>query len=930
MTDPSSKQAEKMRHLYLVDGSGFIFRAFHALPPLTRSDGTPINAVFGFTQMLIKILEKADVDYFGVVFDSARRNFRHDIYPSYKANRPEPPAELIPQFPLMRDVCAAFDVPVVEMEGYEADDLIASYAKAALKQDVKVTIVSSDKDLMQLINDYVDMFDPLKERIIRKEQVIEKFGVPPEKVIDVQALAGDSSDNVPGIPGIGVKTAAELINIYGSVENLLRSAHEISQPKRRQSILEHQNEALISKKLVSLVDEIPLKNSLEFFQKNPLNPNKILGFLKEQGFRTLISRLEKQGLFSGQVPLETPSLTPFEKPAPSSIKYELVQTIDALKKWITLAQDHGIIAIDTETTSLNPLEAKLVGISLAVSPSKACYIPLGHSDSQDQLSLGDFSPSKKMQQIDLNEALMLLKPVFNDPSILKVGHNLKYDMLVLSNYGITVAPIDDTMVLSYVLDGTRNGHGLDELAGLHLAHKTITFKEVAGSGKNQITFDKVDLERACQYAAEDADVTYQLFQQFIPRLVPEKCIEVYETIDRPLVSILKKMEETGIKIDISYLKDLSHDFSKKLENLESQIYETAGHSFNIGSPKQLGEVLFEKMKLPWEKKSKLGAYVTDAETLEDLAVQGFDLPQKILDWRQLAKLKSTYSDALVKQINPKTQRVHTSYSMTTTSTGRLASSNPNLQNIPIRTEEGRKIRGAFIAQEGCKLISLDYSQIELRLLAYVANIESLQEAFKRGYDIHAMTASEVFNVPFDQVDASLRRQAKAINFGIIYGISGYGLSRQLKIPQKQAAEYIKIYHQRYPGIKQYMEHTKEAARNQGYVETLFKRRCYISGINDRNPARRSFAERQAINAPLQGSAADIIKRAMIKMPYVFEESGLSSKMLLQVHDELIFESPFNEVEKAAQIIKNVMESSAVDNIPMVVDVKIGTNWAEAH
>lgn len=921
MTEKQNRQ----KHLYLIDGSGFIFRAYHALPPLTRMDGTPVNAVYGFTSMLLKILDKTDVDYFCVVFDSARRNFRHDIYSQYKANRPEPPEDLIPQFPLIREVCNAFNVAMIEQEGYEADDLIAAYVDEAQRNDTQVTIVSSDKDLMQLVRGGVEMLDPIKDRIIGRQQVIEKFGVPPEKVIEVQALAGDSVDNIPGIPGIGLKTAAELINAYGTVEELLARSSEIKQPKRRQSLIDHAEDARISKRLVALDNTAPLVKHFNELNRQDIDPDKALHFLKEQGFKTLISRLERQ--WQGTENQRSNNVNDQPKK-----EYELIVTPDHLKKWIKAIYNVGRVAVDTETTGLDPMQADLVGISLGLPDGKACYIPIAHKKAQQQLTLGDFasSESEALKQIPLNQIVDLLSPLMADPSVLKIGHNIKYDLLILARYGFNLDTIDDTMVMSYVLDGTKNGHGMDELAKLHLDYKTITFEEVAGTGKNQITFDYVDLKRALEYAAEDADITFRLHTLFKKRLVTESAASVYENIDRPLISVLKDMEQTGVKIDVNYLDQLGKEFQKRLLELEKEIHGLAGEDFNIGSPKQLGEVLYDKLKLPGAKKSKLGAYVTDADTLETLAGQGIVLAERVLDWRQLAKLKSTYTDALVRQINPKTLRLHTSYAMTITSTGRLSSSNPNLQNIPIRTEEGRKIRRAFIPEAGFSLMSLDYSQIELRLLACMADIESLKEAFRKGYDIHALTASEVFNVPFESVSPELRRQAKAINFGIIYGMSAFGLSQQLKISREEAGQYIKAYHLKYPGITQYMEATKENARRQGFVETMFGRKCYINSILDKNTARKNFAERQAINAPLQGSAADIIKIAMCHIKPVLTKENLKARMLLQVHDELIFEVPETQVELTAKIVKETMETAVRIDVPMIADIGIGHNWADAH
>ncbi len=921
------------RHLFLIDGSGFIFRAFYArnMRPLTRSDGTPVTAVYVYCNMLNKLRDETDADAIAVIFDAARETFRNEIYPAYKANRTEPPEELIPQFPLIREATKAFNVPSVEMRGFEADDLIATYARLARDKGMEVTIVSGDKDLMQLIRDGVAMLDPITMQPIGVEKVRERFGVGPEKVVEVQALAGDSTDNVPGVPGIGVKTAAELINEYGDLDTVLARAKEIKQPKRREALIEHADKARLSLALVRLRDDVPIEVPLEAFAKKPIEPEPLLAFLREQEFKSILARMEAKFAGAGKSPAAAPAKTaPAEAPA-----YALVQSVAALKDWIERAHKVGTVAVDTETTSLDAMRAELVGVSLSVTPFEACYIPLGHKPPQQSLDLGAAaSPKPEVAQIPLRDALGLLKPLLEDQSVLKIGHNIKYDMLVLSRYGINVAPTDDSMVLSYVLEGTHHGHGMDELAEIYLGHKTITFAEVAGTGKAQITFDYVPLDRARDYAAEDADVTLRFHRLLKPRLVAEHMVTVYETLERPLIPILVAMEREGIMIDREELKSLSRDFARRLETLEIEIHKLAGREFLIGSPKQLGEVLFDEMGLGGGKKGKTGAYGTGADVLEQLAVQGHDLPARVLDWRQLQKLKSTYTDALQEQINPETGRVHTSYAMAATSTGRLASSDPNLQNIPVRTEEGRKIRRAFVAAKGHKFVSVDYSQIEMRLVAHVANVEPLKQAFREGADIHAITASQVFGVPVKGMDPAVRRRAKAINFGIIYGISPFGLANQLGIPQGEAAKYIEAYFKRYPGIRDYMERTKKFCRAHGYVDTLFGRRCFIREIADKNPARRNFAERAAINAPLQGAAADIIKRAMIRVPDALAAHKLSARMLLQVHDELLFEVKDSEVEKTAQVVREVMEKAplpAVElSVPLVADVGIGPNWADAH
>ena len=910
-------------HLYLIDGSGFIFRAFHALPPMVREDGTPVNAVYGFINMLMKLLEDTDVDHLAVVFDSARRNYRHEIYPDYKAHRPDVPEELIPQFSLIRQACQAFSVPALELEGFEADDLIASYAQHAVKQGAQVTLISSDKDLMQLVTDTVQMRDPLKNKDISFPQVIEKFGVPPHQVVDVQALAGDRSDNVPGVPGIGIKTAAQLIQEFGTLENLLGNLGKISQPKRREALELNKENARISYQLVSLRRDVPLPLPLEALTRKPPERQELIAFLTEQNFRSIVGRIGRLKTLDGFSAAPSP-----QKNLASS--YELIQTRAALEKWLEEARFKGIVAFDTETTSLEALKAQLVGFSLCTQEGKACYVPLAHKERVShtlfEVSLETNSPP--LQQIPFQEALDLLKPVLEDPSILKVGHNIKYDGLVLVKYGLKIAPFEDTMVMSYTLDGTRHSHSMDALSGLHLDYKTMTYEEVTGSGRSQISFEETTLDKACAYAAEDAEVTLKLYHFFKPRLVKESATTLYECLDRALIPVLLDMEARGIKVDAQTLRGLSHDFAKRLALLEEEIYLHAGRPFNIGSPKQLGEVLFHELGFETGKKGKSGAFSTRVDILEDLALQGHPLPEKILRWRQLSKLKNTYTDALIHQIHPKTGRVHTTFSSTVTSTGRLASSHPNLQNIPIRTEEGRKIRGAFVAEAGYKLLSLDYSQIELRLLAHMAHIPSLLEAFRAGHDIHAATAAEVFGVPLERVEAEHRRRAKTINFGIIYGISPFGLARQLKTSQGEAAHFMKVYNERYPGIQAFMEQQKEKARKQGFVETLFGRKCYISGIHDKNPAVRSGAERQAINAPLQGTAADIIKKAMVAIHQCLEEKKLDSRMLLQVHDELILECPDREVEEVKALASHDMSSAVRLSIPLTVDSGIGQNWDE--
>jgi len=924
------------KHVYLVDGSGFIFRAFHALPPLTRPDGTPVNAVYGFVAMLMKLLAETDADHIAVLFDAKRENFRNEIYPEYKAHRPPPPEELIPQFALIREAVEAFNLPAIEMEGYEADDLIATYAKQAVAAGADVTIVSSDKDLMQLVSDKVTMLDAMKNREIGPDGVVEKFGLGPDKVVDIQALSGDSTDNVPGVPGIGVKTAAQLIEEYGDLDTLLDRAEEIKQPKRRQNLIDNAELARVSRELVRLKQDVPVKVPLESFAKKTPDHDTLIAFLKEQDFKSVIARIEAAHLADGGEPSAGSAAA---APPPGKSDYELVQDETALAAWIAAATEAGAVAVDTETTSLDAMRAELVGVSLCIEPGRACYIPLGHKGGAGQGALdlgdgGDNGAGEAPEQVPLKKALALLKPMLEDPGTLKIGQNIKYDALVLSRHGIAVAPVDDTMLLSYVLDGGRNGHGMDELAELHLGHTTIKYKDVAGTGKAQVTFDYVPLDKALDYAAEDADVTLRLHRVFKPRLLAERMVTVYETIERPLIPVLAAMERAGVRVDPEALRALSRDFTQRMAGLEDEIRELAGEDFNIASPKQLGEILFDKMGLAGGKKGKTGAYATGADVLEDLAAQGHDLPARVLDWRQLAKLKSTYSDTLVEQINPETGRVHTSFMMAGASTGRLASTDPNLQNIPVRTEEGRKIRRAFVAERGRKLISLDYSQIELRIVAHVAGVDALRVAFREGQDIHAMTASQVFGVPEEGMDPMVRRKAKAINFGIIYGISPFGLARQLGIEQGEARAYIDAYFEKYPGIRDYMDEMKADCRKHGRVETLYGRRIHIPTIADKNPARRNFAERQAINAPIQGSAADIIKRAMIRVPKALADAKLSSVMLLQVHDELLFEAPEKEADRTVEVVRAVMEGAAgpaLDlSVPLTVDAGIADNWADAH
>ncbi|MEO0411572.1 MAG: DNA polymerase I [Pseudomonadota bacterium] len=925
------------KHLYLVDGSGYIFRAYYApnLNKLTNPKGLSIGAVYGLTAMLLKlrqdVTDAEEPTHIAVIFDAARATFRNDIYADYKANRDEPPEDLIPQFPIVREAVKALSLPSIEMEGFEADDIIATYARQARENDWDVTIVSSDKDLMQLLGGGVEMLDPMKNVRLGVDAVAEKFGVGPEKMIEVQSLMGDSVDNVPGVPGIGPKIAAELIQQYGDLETLLSRATEIKQKKRRENLIEFADQARISKQLVTLKHDVPVSEGLDDFELTPLAPTPLLDFLEEHGFRTLKARWGKALGVEEDGALREPGGT---QSAPSETSYTCVTTMEALDRWIEQINDVGAVCVDTETTGLDAMAVDLVGISLSVEPGKACYIPLAHRGKDGEgLALDGDAPD----QLPLKDVLAKLKPALEDPAVLKIGQNLKFDMLILARYGIDVGPIDDTMLISYALDSGKGGHGMDELAQRHLGLQTTPFSEVAGKGKSQITFDLVPLDKATHYAAEDADITLRLHKALKPRLPLEGLASVYEVLERPLVPVITAMEKAGIKVDRQMLSRLSGEFAQRLGGLEAEITALAGETFNIGSPKQLGDILFGKLDLePKPKKTKTGAYSTGAEVLETLAAEsGHPLPPKVLEWRQLSKLKSTYTDALQNQINAETGRVHTSFSLAATTTGRLSSNEPNLQNIPIRTEEGRRIREAFVAEEGHVLIAADYSQIELRLLAHIADIPALKDAFAQGQDIHAMTASQVFDVPMEDMTSEIRRQAKAINFGIIYGISAFGLARQLGIARGEAKDFIDRYFERFPGIRRYMDDTIAFCKDTGYVETLFGRRAHIRGINDKNPNMRGFSERAAINAPIQGSAADIIRRAMIRMPGALQEAGLGNvDMLLQVHDELIFEVARADADKAAKVIADVMEAAPAPrlelSVPLTVEAGIGDTWGQAH
>jgi DNA polymerase-1 len=928
----------KGHHLHLIDGSGFIFRAYHALPPLTRkSDGLPVGAVSGFCNMLFKIIEDQKGSnaptHLVVVFDAKGKTFRSDIYPEYKMNRPPAPEDLIPQFPLTRDATRAFGLACIEQEGFEADDIMATLAVQAREAGGQVTIVSSDKDLMQLVGNGVEMYDAMKNKRIGPEQVEEKFGVAPNRVIDVQSLAGDSVDNVPGAPGIGVKTAALLINEYGDLDSLLERASEIKQPKRRETLIENADQIRTSRDLVTLKTDMEMDCDFDDFQVQAPDPEVVLKFLAEMEFRTMSARIaNKLGVSAPEISSDRinneDQITEAESISINTEKYELIDNVNDLNRWVTKIYQRGYVAVDTETTGLNDMIVDLVGICLSVEIGEACYIPVGHTNGEDDLFGG---ASLCNGQINLDEALEILRPVLQDPSIIKIGQNVKYDTKIFARYDVNLAPVDDTMLLSYAINGGKHNHGMDYLSERYLNHKPISIKTLLGSGKSAITFDKVSINDAVNYAAEDADITLRLWKLFKPMLHESSVTKVYETLERPLIPVLAKMEMNGIKVDRNTLSRMSNNFAQSMSGLEAEIYDLAGQTFNVGSPKQLGEILFDKLELPGGKKGKTGAYGTGVDVLEDLASEGHELPVKVLDWRQMSKLKSTYTDALQGHINPNTGRVHTSYVISGASTGRLSSTDPNLQNIPIRSEAGRKIREAFIAEEGNVLLSLDYSQIELRILAHIAKIDTLKQAFHEGQDIHALTASQMFNVPLDNMDPMVRRQAKAINFGVIYGISGFGLARNLRIPRKEAQSFIDTYFERFPGIRTYMDETVSFAKENGYVETLFGRKIHTSEINAKGP-QAGFAKRAAINAPIQGTAADVIRRAMVQMPNAI--SHLPAKMLLQVHDELIFEVNKDALNETTEVVRNIMEKASEPvvklDVPLVVDAGFGNNWADAH
>ncbi len=920
---------KKSDHFYLIDGSGYIFRAYYALPPLSRkSDGMPTGAVNGFCNMLFKLLEDSKSKenlqkptHFAVIFDSARKNFRNEIYKDYKANRSDAPDDLIPQFDFIRKSVMAFNLPSVELINYEADDLIATYTEQILKIGAKVTIVSSDKDLMQLFNKNVRIYDPMKNKFLGEEDVIKKFGVKSEKVIDVQSLAGDTSDNVPGVPGIGVKTAAELINKYGNLEKLLSKAHEIKQNKRRETILENKDKALISKKLVTLKRDVPVKVKLDDFVIKNIDKDKLYEFLREMEFNRLLSSVISQYGEPKLKEKDTPSLKGKEISNIDRTKYKLLNKLEDIDNWLKDAEEKGELCIDTETSSLDPHLAELVGISLSTDIGKACYIPLKHNGKD---------------VLDTNKVIQKIKPILEDKSIKKIGQNIKFDYIIFYHRGIKINSMEDTMLMSYVLDAGKNRHNMDTLSELHLGHKTISYKDLVGSGKKQLTFDQVEIKKATEYAAEDADVTFRLYKLLKKNLIREKLENIYELFEKPLIKILANMEIQGVKVDDKFLNILSKKFEKKISSIEDKIYKISKKKFNIASTKQLGEIMYEDLKIASLKKTKKGSFATSASVLEDLAFKGNEFPKLILEWRQISKLKNTYSDSLQEHINTKTKRVHTSFLLAATTTGRLASSDPNLQNIPIKTEDGKDIRKSFVSEKGNILISADYNQIEMRILADLADVKELKKAFNNQQDIHSLTASQVFNVKLSEINSDMRRKAKAINFGIIYGISQYGLAKQIMVSNNEAAEFLNSYFKKFPEIKDYMNDTIKFCRKSGYVNNIFGRRSHITGINDKNFNIRNFQERAAINAPIQGSAAEIMRLAMIRISKRIEETKEKKcKMLLQIHDELIFEVPKESEKNFTNLIRQEMTSVKDSDLhsfstPLTVDVNSGENWGLLH
>ncbi len=917
---------KKTDHFYLIDGSGYIFRAYYALPPLTRkSDGLPVGAVSGFCNMLFKLLEDSKSSenlekptHFAVIFDSARKNFRNEIYSDYKGNRSDAPDDLIPQFDYIRKSVLAFNLPSIEMLNYEADDLIATYVEQILDEGAKVTIVSSDKDLMQLFKKKVRIYDPMKNKFISNDDVINKFGVGPDKVIDVQSLAGDSTDNVPGVPGIGVKTAAELIKEYGNLENLLKNANKIKQNKRRETLLENKDKALVSKKLVTLKNDVPVKDKLTDFVLKKVDVDKLYNFLREMEFNRLLSSAIStygKSKFSDEIEVKK------ETSKISKDKYVLIKNLSEIKDWMQEAEEAGEFSIDTETDSLDPHQANLVGISISSKIGKACYIPTGHNDKNN---------------LNEKDVLRILKPYLEDKSLKKIGQNIKFDYIIFRKRDIDIQSMEDTMLMSYVLDAGKNRHNMDTLSDIHLGHKTIKYKDLVGSGKKEIKFSQVELIIAKDYAAEDADITYRLYKIFLKSLKSEKLLNIYEIFEKPLIKILASMEINGIKLDNNFLKKLSVKFEKKLQDLEKQIFKISKKKFNIASTKQLGEIMYNDLKIASLKKTKKGSFATGAAVLEDLAYKGNEFPKLVLEWRQSSKLKNTYSDSLPEHLNPNTKRVHTSFLLAATTTGRLASSDPNLQNIPIKTEEGKDIRKAFISEKNKKLISADYNQIEMRILADLADVKELKKAFKNNEDIHSLTASQVFGADIKKIDADMRRKAKAINFGIIYGISQYGLAKQIGVSNNEAEEFLNSYFIKFPEIKEYMNNTIKFCRKSGYVRNIFGRKTHIPGINDKNFNVRNFQERAAINAPIQGSASEIMRLAMIRINDELDTKKTNEfNMLLQIHDELIFEVIDNGTKSASKKIKDIMTSVKDSDlhsfsIPLSVDVNIGDNWGELH
>ena len=923
----------KSKHLFLIDGSGYIFRAYYALPPLTRkSDGLPVGAVSGFCNMLYSFLEKAksgnSMDtptHLAVIFDSARKNFRNDIYKDYKGNRSDAPDDLVPQFDYIRKAVKAFNLPSIELLNYEADDLIATYKSEAKKKKIKLTIVSSDKDLMQLVDSETFLLDTMKDRHIGINEVKEKFGVLPDKVIDVQSLAGDSVDNIPGVPGIGIKTAAELINQFGSLDKLLEKAETIKQPKRRQALLENKDKALISRKLVTLKNDVPVKETIDDFVLKSLDKEKIFNFLDEMEFSKIKKRIE-QTYGKSETNFSTKD-KPIKKNNENLKKdgYHVVYSLNEIEDLLKQADNQGYFAIDTETNSLNSFKAELVGVSLAVTESKAYYIPVGHKNKED---------GNIQKQIKIKDLINILKTYLEDETIKKVGQNIKYDLKIFQKYGITLKSYEDTMLLSYVLDAGLNRHNLDLLAKIHLNHENIKYKEVVGTGKSEVTFDEVKIEDAYKYACEDAEITLKLYNIFKDRIVKEKCFQVYDILEIPLVDVLARMENNGIKIDKTILNKLSDTFTKDLIGLEKKIYKIAGEKFNIASTKQLGDILYEKLKISGTKKTKKGNFATNVNVLEDLAGKGHEFPKLVLDWRQKSKLKNTYTDSLPEFINQKTKRIHTSFLLAATTTGRLASSDPNLQNIPIKSKEGKEIRSAFVSEKGNSIISADYSQIEMRVLAHVADVKELKKAFKNNEDIHSITASQIFECDIKKINEDMRRKAKAINFGIIYGISSYGLAKQISVSNPEAEKFLFSYFKKFPEIRDYMQETLKFCRKNGFVETMFGRKCHFPNINDKNHTLKSFQERAAINAPIQGAAADIIRFAMINIDKKIIKEVIKSMLLVQIHDELLFETKDADLKREILLIKNEMEN-AIDHdynfsVPLIVDANYAKNWNDAH